>query len=78
MTIDFPSDAVLEEVDISITKRSPRELAPPPSPDFPFIAAWSFEAVIRSSGKARHTFAKPLTITTRFTKGEMVPYDPRN
>jgi len=74
--IDFPVGAITEDLTVTVTRRSQDDLLPP-SPDFPLLGLWSFDAA-RADGTALHSFNKDLTVTLRFTPRELRGRDPNS
>jgi hypothetical protein len=68
--VDFPSGAVSETVAVTYTAVYSPEQAPPGS--FQFAGnAFTLEAVELSSSTPITTFSEPLTVTIRYTEGDL-------
>ncbi|MBI5284324.1 MAG: hypothetical protein HY874_04440 [Chloroflexi bacterium] len=71
VVIDFPAGASTAPLNVKITKRQRLNFSDP-SPDFPLVAAWDFDATLAGDKSAAvHAFDKDLTITLRFSPDEL-------
>lgn len=75
VVIDFPAAAVAEDVSVRITKRERRELEAP-SPDFPSVALWEFEATNVATNDEVHDFAADLSLIVRFDADDLAGRSP--
>jgi len=72
--IDVPSQALVEVLTFRVTKLPLNNVAPP-SPDFPLVGLWSFEATT-NAGTDVHQFNSGLTVSIRFTPEDLHGRDP--
>ncbi|TAK66952.1 MAG: hypothetical protein EPO22_03370, partial [Dehalococcoidia bacterium] len=75
--IEFPAGAVAELVDVTITRKNNGDYNAP-SPDRPSVAVWDLRATSSKTAADVHKFAKPLTVTIRFSSDDMEGLDARN
>lgn len=78
VVLDFPPGAISAPLDVKITKRQRLDFSDP-SPDFPLVSNWSFDATTTDGAStAVHQFDQEFTATLRFSSDELVGRQPRS